>query len=62
VAEVCEVRECCRRPDVPAQERPCMTAYHDPKMNTKPVLCDECAQEYHDYWQERWDEYYAGLL
>ena len=25
-------------------------------------LCAVCAEEYRSYWQERWDEYYAGLL
>lgn len=42
-------------PDV--NERPCMTAYADPKENVKPVLCDLCAQEYLDYWTAMWDEY-----
>jgi len=46
-----------------------MTRYHwdidkeplsDP--NRDLFLCDSCAMEYHDYWQERWDDYYSGLL
>lgn len=42
------------------------TAYHwdgkgeDP--NRSIPLCRECAKEHHDYWDERWSEYYGGLL
>lgn len=48
------------------QQRGPRTAYHwngkgeDP--NQSPILCDECADEYHDYWDEMWDDYYAGIL
>lgn len=29
----------------------------------RPIfLCPRCAEEYNTSWQERWDEYYAGLL
>jgi hypothetical protein len=45
-------------PDV--NERQCMTAYSDEKLNVKPVLCDLCAQEYLDYWTELWDEYHRS--
>ena len=46
-----------------------MTAYHwdmdkDPfaDPNRKLFLCSDCAEEDHMYWQERWDDYYSGLL
>ena len=41
---------------------PCRTQYADEKMNVEPKLCRSCAQEHHDYWDERWAEYYGGLL
>lgn len=29
----------------------------------KPLaLCRACAKEHHDYWDERWNEYYDGVL
>lgn len=43
-----------------------MTAYHwdgkgeDPNRN--PRLCPSCAEDYISYWDERWKEYYSGLL
>jgi hypothetical protein len=42
--------------------RPCMTAYEDMSRNVAPRLCDDCAEEYRDYWDEMWREYYGGLL
>lgn len=42
------------------------TAYHwdgegeDP--NRPVALCPECAKFHHEYWDEMWNEYYAGLL
>jgi hypothetical protein len=45
---------------------PSYTAYYwdgvgeDP--NREVMLCRACAEYHRDYWQERWDEYYAGLL
>lgn len=27
------------------------------ELNLKPVLCDEHAEEYADYWNEMWAEY-----
>ncbi len=30
--------------------------------NRDIMLCRDCAKEHHDYWNERWDDYYAGLL
>ena len=37
------------------------TAYEKEEMNWV-VLCDECHEENEAYWQERWDDYYGGLL
>ena len=49
-----------------AKPKPCMTAYHwdgkGPNPNADPVLCPDCHTAYIAYWQERWDEYYRGLL
>jgi hypothetical protein len=46
--------------------RPAMTSYtwdgKDENPNRPLRLCDDCYDEYHAYWQERWDEYNAGLL
>lgn len=30
--------------------------------NAPIPLCRGCAKDHHDYWDERWAEYYAGLL
>jgi hypothetical protein len=35
-----------------------MTVYPD----TPILFCGSCAEDYRSYWQERWDEYYSGLL
>ena len=37
------------------------TDYVDDELNFA-VLCDECQKEADEYWQERWDEYYSGVL
>ena len=58
--------ECCKqaKPDVKAH--PAMTAYYwdgtgdDP--NADVIACDSCWEDYRAYWQERWDDYYSGLL
>jgi len=48
------------------QWRSAMTQYHwdgkgdDP--NHPVLLCEDCAKEYHDYWQEMWDDYNASRL
>jgi hypothetical protein len=45
---------------------PVMTAYEwdgkgeDP--NNPPILCEEHKKEWVEHWQERWDEYHAGLI
>lgn len=46
--------------------RPARTAYHwdgkgeDP--NHPVLLCDDCWEEYAEYWDGMWADYYAGLL
>ena len=30
--------------------------------NRAVALCPDCAERYHEYWDERWREYHAGLL
>lgn len=46
--------------------RSAMTAYHwegegeDP--NHPVLLCEDCAEEYHDYWNEMWADYYASRM
>lgn len=49
--------------------RHAMTAYHfegEPNSPEDPnkdfYACEACWIEYRDYWQERWDEYYSGIL
>ena len=37
------------------------TAYADDELNFA-VLCDECQKETHEYWQERWEEYYSNCM
>jgi hypothetical protein len=45
---------------------PSRTQYHwdgegeDP--NADVPLCPPCAEEHRAYWNERWEEYYGGLL
>lgn len=48
---------------------PAMTRYHwdidkepleDP--NRSIFLCPRCSSEYNANWQDRWDDYYSGLL
>ena len=47
---------------------PAMTAYHwniekEPHNPNRPVfLCKQCGEEYTLSWQDRWDDYYSGLL
>lgn len=30
--------------------------------NRDLFLCSDCEKEYNDHWQERWEDYYNGLL
>ncbi len=46
----------------PAREIACRTQYANSESNVAPVLCDGCAKEYNDYWDEMWGEYYSGCL
>lgn len=45
---------------------PSMTRYPWNGMGTDPnrdlPLCEWCGKDYREHWQERWDDYYAGLL
>jgi hypothetical protein len=56
---LCEYPEC----RLNGIERSSMTCYIDSEgvpteeKNPKPVLCDEHAEEYTDYWGEMWTEY-----
>ena len=34
----------------------------DEVANRDRSLCDPCAEDEASYWQERWDEYHAGLM
>jgi len=52
--------EYCGNPG--ATKRKCRTMYADDTKNVDPVLCDECATGYNEYWDEMWAEYYSGLL
>lgn len=47
---------------IPAKEIPCRTQYCNAEQNISPVLCEECAKEYNDYWDEMWNEYWSGRL
>lgn len=46
--------------------RPAVTAYHwdgkgkDP--NRDLYLCDNCAEDYYDYYDGLWQDYYGGIL
>lgn len=52
--------ESCNSPG--ASLRECRTRYVDETQNICPVLCDVCATDYNAYWDEKWEEYYGGLL
>lgn len=45
---------------------PAMTAYHhepgEPDPNAPLLLCVSCAEDYTEYWTERWKDYEASLL
>ena len=52
--------------DIRVSEIGCKTAYdwngkgEDPNRN--PVLCESCADEYNEHWDDMWNEYYSGRL
>lgn len=64
------VCECCHRlngtGDCVVRREPARTMYawdgqgEDP--NADLMLCRDCAAEHHANWDERWADYYAGLL
>ena len=37
------------------------TAYADDRCNWV-FMCDKCGEENDERWQERWDDYYSGLM
>lgn len=53
--------EHCKRPGIQASVTPAATMYEDGG-DAPLMLCEVCAKEYNDYWQEQWDEYNAGRL
>ena len=53
--------KCIRCGEYGARNRRQFTAYVDDKMNFA-TLCDICQEEAHEYWKERWDEYYGSVL
>ena len=44
-----------------AKRRPQLTQYLDEELNWD-CLCESCQEGADEYWQERWDEYYSGLM
>lgn len=38
------------------------TAYLNDECNWQAYACPLCSMEIDDYWTERWQEYYRGLL
>jgi hypothetical protein len=53
----------CERCDVincTVELRGAATAYADPEKNRPLLLCNACAQDYYEYWDEQWLEYYTG--
>jgi hypothetical protein len=41
---------------------PSMTQYEDPERNLPFYACKWCSEEYIEEMQDRWNDYYAGLL
>lgn len=58
--EVMECQRCAKEADDVIRRRQ-KTSYVNDESNFA-ILCDECQKEADDYWQERWDEYYAGCM
>lgn len=61
-AEVMEVP--CERCGITTevQLEPSRTYYVDESKNVEIWLCRECADEYHQHWDDMWAEYHSGLL
>jgi hypothetical protein len=51
--------EFCQVPADSLLYRACMTNYTEPDRNREPLLCDQCAETYQEYWEERWNEFYS---
>jgi len=54
----CDHCGCC---DDTVYKRRQHTAYHHDEQNFA-VLCSECQTEANEYWEERWAEYYEGIM
>lgn len=58
----------CQRPDCDARRgvrvMGAATAYakDSRRANAPSLLCQDCREEYSDYWREMWQEYYSNLL
>lgn len=57
--ELCECGSGLRKTH---EDRRLNTAYVDDHMNWSEPCCDECFAEQYNYWQERWEDYWDGLL
>ena len=57
-----DVCDACQTRAPTVMERPCYTAYADPKLNVKPTLCAECAEQDQSYWKSLWDDYNSSRL
>lgn len=52
--------ERCGEVGLHVTKQPCRTAYAEAASNVSPMLCPACSEEYHDYWDNMWDEYNRG--
>ena len=59
LAAICE-NEYCRSNDPSVALRHAATAYNEPAKNRMLLLCDKCAEEYYEHWDEMWKEYNRG--
>ena len=41
-----------------ASEINCRTRYSDQTRNINPILCEMCARDYNEYWDDMFDQYY----
>lgn len=52
---LCQHGNCCKT----GTKQPCMTQIHyedgEENPNKNPVLCDDHAEEYREFWQEQWN-------
>lgn len=44
------------------EKRRLNTLYVDEELNWLSPCCDECFGDAWNYYQERWDEYYSGVM